>query len=192
MESISTHHSAFPSSLSNLWHLLQEDWKVHHWEWDRPGLQAVSVHRFGGWCMQPHWWTVPWRWLYWRLYRRIRNLYGIELPHTVKLGRRVVIEHQGPIIIHENSVIGADCILRQGVTLGYRHLDRPLEAPQLGDRVNVGAGAKILGAVTIGSDSSIGANAVVLENVPAGYTAVGIPARMIPPQQSVSHQERKG
>lgn len=136
--------------------------------------------------MQPHWWAVPWRWLYWRLYYRVRNVYGIELPYTVKLGRRVVIEHQGPIIIHEHSVIGEGCILRQGVTLGYRYLDRRLDAPKLGDRVHVGAGAKILGAVEIGNDASIGANAVVLEDVPSGYTAVGIPARMIPPQQTVA------
>jgi serine O-acetyltransferase len=73
-------------------------------------------------------------------------------------------------------VIGDDCILRQGVTLGNRTLDRPLEAPQLGSRVNVGAGAKLLGAIRVGDDATIGANAVVLAHVPPGALAVGVPA----------------
>uniref|UniRef100_UPI00403EC032 serine O-acetyltransferase n=1 Tax=Microcoleus sp. TaxID=44472 RepID=UPI00403EC032 len=98
---------------------------------------------------------------------------------TVKLGRRVVIEHQSAIIIHGYCTIGDDCIIRQGVTLGNRYLDKPLESPQLGDRVNVGAGAKILGKVNLGDNVNIGANAVVLSDVPAGQTAVGIPAKIL-------------
>jgi len=78
-----------------------------------------------------------------------------------------------------NCVIGDDCIIRQGVTLGNRYLDRPFEAPVLGSMVNVGAGAKILGAVKVGDNAVIGANAVVLKDVPAGTTVVGIPARII-------------
>jgi serine O-acetyltransferase len=88
--------------------------------------------------------------LYNSLYRKVRNGYGIDLPYTVKLGRRVVIEHQNGIIIHGHSVIGDDSIIRQGVTLGNRYLDRPFDAPQLGIKVNIGAGAKILGNVAIG------------------------------------------
>ncbi|MGB8687462.1 MAG: serine acetyltransferase, partial [Microcoleus sp.] len=83
------------------------------------------------------------------------------------------------IIIHGYCTIGDDCIIRQGVTLGNRYLDKPLESPQLGDRVNVGAGAKILGQVYLGDDVNIGANAVVLSDVQAGQTAVGIPAKII-------------
>jgi serine O-acetyltransferase len=90
----------------------------------------------------------------------------------------VVIEHQGCIVIHGNCEIGDDCIIRQGVTLGNRNLDRPFDAPRLGRRVNVGAGAKILGAVDVGDGAAIGANAVVLEDVPAGDLAVGVPARI--------------
>jgi serine O-acetyltransferase len=77
-------------------------------------------------------------------------------------------------------VIGDESIIRQGVTLGNKTLDRPLDAPTLGKRVNVGAGAKILGAVSIGDGASIGANAVVLDDVPAGAVAVGIPAKVLP------------
>ena len=117
--------------------------------------------------------------LYRALYRKIRNTYGIDLPYTVKLGRRVIVEHQGAIVIHGYCIIGDDCIIRQGVTMGNRYLDKPLESPQLGARVNVGAGAKILGGVSLGDDVNIGANAVVLSDIPAGQTAVGIPAKII-------------
>ncbi len=128
------------------------------------------------------WLRAPLSLLYRMLYRHVRNVYGIDLPYTVRLGRRVVIEHQGAIVIHGNTIIGDESILRQGVTLGNRYLERPLEAPCLGKRVNVGAGAKILGAVTLGDDAQVGANAVVLTDVPAGATAIGIPARILPPR----------
>jgi serine O-acetyltransferase len=108
-----------------------------------------------------------------------RNFYSIELPYSAQIGRRLVIEHQGAIVVHGNTRIGDDCIIRQGVTLGNRYMDRPLQAPVLGNRVNVGAGAKILGLVQVGDDAAIGANAVVTKEVPAGRTAVGIPARIL-------------
>jgi serine O-acetyltransferase len=113
------------------------------------------------------------------LFRRVRNRYGIELPYSAKLGRRVIIEHQGAIVIHGNCEIGDDCIIRQGCTLGNRYLDRPEDAPKLGNRVNVGAGAKILGQVVISDDACVGANAVVLKDIGAGETAIGIPAKIL-------------
>jgi serine O-acetyltransferase len=164
-----------------LWQQIKEDWNAHGRDWTKPGFRAVAVQRFGVWRMQvePKLLRAPLSILYKSLYRKVRNTYGIDLPYTVKLGRRVVIEHQSAIIIHGYCTIGDDCIIRQGVTLGNRYLDKPLESPQLGDRVNVGAGAKILGKVNLGDDVNIGANAVVLSDIPAGQTAVGIPAKMI-------------
>ena len=164
-----------------LWQQIQEDWIAHGRDWTKPGFRAVAVQRFGVWRMkvEPKLLRAPLSILYRSLYRKIRNTYGIDLPYTVKLGRRVVIEHQSAIIIHGYCTIGDDCIIRQGVTLGNRYLDKPLESPQLGDGVNVGAGAKILGKVNLGDDVNIGANAVVLSDIPAGQTAVGIPAKMI-------------
>ena len=164
-----------------LWQQIQEDWIAHGRDWTKPGFRAVAVQRFGVWRMkvEPKLLRAPLSILYRSLYRKIRNTYGIDLPYSVKLGRRVVIEHQSAIIIHGNCTIGDDCIIRQGVTLGNRYLDKPLESPQLGDRVNVGAGAKILGKVNLGDDVNIGANAVVLSDVPAGKTAVGIPAKIL-------------
>lgn len=165
----------------SLWDQIQEDWIAHGRDWTKPGFRAVAVHRFGVWRMsiEPKLLRAPFSILYRALYRKVRNTYGIELPYSVKLGRRVVIQHQHGIVIHGNASIGDDCIIRQGVTIGNRYLNRPFEAPQLGNRVNVGAGAKILGNVTIGDRANIGANAVVLSDIPAGKTAVGIPASLL-------------
>jgi serine O-acetyltransferase len=169
-----------------LWTQIHEDWVAHGQDWTKPGFRAVAAHRFGVWRMQvqPKVLRAPLSMLYKALYRHIRNVYGIDLPYTVQWGRRAIIEHQSAIVIHGHSRIGDDCILRQGVTLGNRYLDRPTEAPTLGNRVNIGAGAKILGGITLGDDVSIGANAVVLTDVPAGQTAVGIPARILKPQDA--------
>ena len=170
----------------SLWQQIQEDWEAHGRDWTKPGFRAVAIQRFGVWRMQvkSKLLRAPLSLLYRSLYRKVRNGYGIDIPYTVKLGRRVVIEHQNGIIIHGHSVIGNDSILRQGVTLGNRYLDRPFDAPKLGERVNVGAGAKILGNVEIGDGASIGANAVVLSDIPAGQTAVGIPAKILQPKPS--------
>jgi serine O-acetyltransferase len=169
------------AAILNLWQQIQEDWVAHGRDWTKPGFRAVAVQRFGVWRMQIKFKLLraPFSILYTSLYRKVRNTYGIDLPYTVKLGRRVVIEHECGIIIHGYCEIGDDCIIRQGVTLGNRYLDRPLESPKLGVRVNVGAGAKILGLVAIGDEASVGANAVVLADIPAGKTAVGIPAKIL-------------
>jgi serine O-acetyltransferase len=163
------------------WQQLKEDWIAHERDWTKPGFRAVAVQRFGVWRMkiEPLILRAPFSILYRALYRKIRNTYGIELPYTVQLGRRVIIEHQSGIVIHGNCSIGDDCIIRQGVTMGNRYLERPFDAPKLGNRVNVGAGAKIFGNVTIGDGANIGANAVVLSDIPPGKTAVGIPAKII-------------
>ncbi|NMF61498.1 serine acetyltransferase [Brasilonema octagenarum UFV-E1] len=168
-------------SSHGLWQLIKEDWIAHGRDWTKPGFRAVAIHRFGVWRMKikPLLLRAPLSILYRMLFRKVRNHYGIELPYSVELGRRVIVEHQGAIVIHGDCSIGDECIIRQGVTLGNRYLDRPLDAPKLGKRVNVGAGAKIFGNVSIGDNASIGANAVVLSDVPAGATAVGIPARII-------------
>lgn len=167
-----------------LWQLIQEDWNSHGRDWTLPGFRAVAVHRFGWWRMgiRSKILRAPCSWLYRRLYRKVRNGYGIELPYTVRLGRRVVVEHQGNIVIHGYSAIGDDCIIRQGVTLGLRYVEQPYEVPELGKGVNVGAGAKLFGQITVGDRALVGANAVVLQSVPAGATAVGIPAKILLPK----------
>lgn len=161
---------------------IREDWIAHGRDWTKPGFRAVASHRLGNWRMKIRFALLryPFSVLYRAMYRRCRNVYGIELPYTVKLGRRVIFEHQGDIVIHGDAEIGDDCIIRQGVTLGNRQLDKPFDAPKLGARVNVGAGAKLLGKVVVGDGAAIGANSVVIKDVPAGMVAVGIPAQLIP------------
>ena len=169
------------SSLRQLVAQLREDWLAHGKDWTKPGFRAVAVHRFGNWRMavEPLPLRAPLSVLYRALYRHVRNVYGIELPYTVRLGRRVIFEHQSGIVIHGLAEIGDDCVIRQGCTLGNRRRSSPHEAPRLGKRVSVGAGAQILGSVTVGDDAEIGANAVVLTDVPAGSLAVGVPARIV-------------
>ncbi len=168
----------------SLWTLLREDYHAHGHDWTKPGFRAIAAYRFGVWRMtiRSKLLRAPLSILYRALFRHIRNHYGIELPYSATLGRRVIIEHQSCIVIHGNSILGDDCIIRQGVTLGNRSLDKPLDAPILGRGVNIGAGAKILGNVRIGDYASIGANAVVLTDVPAHALAVGIPARILHPR----------
>ena len=171
---------------------IKEDHHAHRRDWTRPGFRAVAVYRFGVWRMgiKSKLVRAPFSLLYRFLHRRVRNGYGIELPYSAQLGRRVVIEHQSGIVIHGNAVIGDDCVIRQGVTLGIRREDQPDQAPVLGKGVSVGAGAVVLGGVHVGDGANIGANAVVLKDVPAGATAVGIPAKIITPHETPAEAVR--
>lgn len=159
---------------------VHEDYIAHDRRWSVPGFQAVALHRFGCWQqkIKRKIFRAPLTAVSRTLFVFVRNVYGIELPFSVKLGRRVVIYHQHGIVIHGNSVIGDDCIIRQGVTLGIRSMDRLDDAPQLGNGVDIGCGAKILGGVKIGGQAKIGANAVVLNHVPPYATAIGVPAQI--------------
>lgn len=165
--------------MSGLWAQIAEDWRAHDRDWTRPGFRAVAVHRFGVWRMGigPKLLRAPMSLLYRIMFRRCRNHYGIELPYTVKLGRGVVVEHQGGIVVHGASEIGDRCIIRQGCTLGLRRLDDLTAAPILEQGVELGAGAVVLGRVRIGAGARVGANAVVLDDVAPGTTVSGIPAR---------------
>lgn len=161
--------------------LIREDLRTHREGLLAQGFWALAVYRFAHARHRRHirFVSFAWKWVGVVLQKLIETLTGITLPEYATVGRRLNIEHFGGIIVHGNTVIGDDCLIRQGVTLGNRHADRPDEAPVLGNGVQVGAGAKVLGAVHIGDGAAIGANAVVLCDVPAGAIAVGIPARVI-------------
>jgi serine O-acetyltransferase len=158
--------------------LVREDFAAHGRDWTKPGFRALAIYRFGVWRMgvSPKLARAPLTLLYRFLYRRVRNVYGIELPYSATIGRRVVIEHQSGVVVHGATVIGDDCIIRQNCTFGIQRMNELTKAPMLGRGVNVGAGAVILGDVVIGDFATIGANAVVLIDVPAGALAVGVPA----------------
>jgi serine O-acetyltransferase len=160
---------------------IKEDWEANGRDWTRPGFRALAVHRFGNWRMsvEPTLLRAPLSVLYRAAERHCRNVYGIELPYSAKVGRRVKIEHQGGIVIHGDSTIGDACTIRQGVTLGMKNTDKAFDAPTLERGVDVGAGAVILGAVRVGEGAQIGANAVVVKDIEAGAVAVGVPAKVI-------------
>ncbi len=164
---------------------VRSDWISHEKDWTRPGFRALAFYRFGVWRMSVgnKLLRAPLSVLYRALYRFARNIYGIEVPYSAEIGKNVVFEHQGGIVIHGDAKIGDGCIIRQGVTLGNRYVEDPFSSPQLGKNVNVGAGAKVLGAIVIGDNAVIGANAVVLKDVPADHIAVGVPATIKPRTQ---------
>lgn len=155
---------------------LREDWQTYERDIWRQGLWVMVAYRFGRWRYGlPRFLRPPFSFLYKLLKIWSQILTGIDLPCEVTLGRRVRIEHFGDIIVSGDTVIGDDVVLRNGVTIGLRHTGTR-GAPRIGNRVDIGAGAKILGAITVGDDSAIGANAVVLTDVPPNSIAVGVPA----------------
>jgi serine O-acetyltransferase len=162
-----------------LWRQIHEDWIVHNRDWTSPGFRAIAVYRFGVWrqSVRPLLLRAPLWLLYRTMYRYIRNHYGIELFATTVVGRRLLIPHQGGIVIHRHAEIGDDCVIHQNVTIGAARDWR--QSPKLGHRVEVGCGAAIIGDVTIGDDVRIGPNVVVMSNVPAGAILVSNPPRMI-------------
>jgi serine O-acetyltransferase len=168
----------------NLWAQIAEDYRAHGRDWTKPGFRALAVYRFGVWRMtvRPKLIRAPLSIVYRFGFRRCRNRYGIELPYSAAIGRNVVIEHQGGIVVHGCTVIGNGCTIRQNCTLGIRDKNDLDAAPVLGKSVDVGAGAVILGRVHLGDGSRVGANAVVLCDVPAGALAVGVPARIVMPK----------
>ncbi len=145
------------------------------------GFWALQVYRFGRlrYRFQSKLIRIPLGVVHLFLAKWAEMWCGVTLGVGAQIGRRLTIEHSGAIVVHGNTVMGDDCVIRQGVTIGNRQMSDPLAAPVLGDRVNVGAGAKILGRVRIGSDVDIGANAVVVHDLPDGAVAVGVPARVI-------------
>lgn len=155
----------------------REDWRMYDGSLLRQGLWVMAVYRFGRWRygVRPRLLRAPlslvYKWL--KLFCQI--LAGVDLPCEVKIGRRFCIEHFGGIVISGDTEFGDDVTIRQGVTCGLRHKGIR-GAPRVGNRVDIGAGAKLLGPITIGDDAVIGANAVVIQDVPAGAIAVGVPA----------------
>lgn len=149
-----------------------------------PGFQALAAARIGAWANSPE--TSSWGRRPAAVISRIgfliaKNVYGIELPHTVRLGQRIRIAHQHGIVIHPQCSIGDDVVIRQGVTMGAGRGDEkaPLQAPQIGAGVSLGAGCALVGRVRIGDKATIGPNATVMTHIPAGATVLAQPPRIL-------------
>ena len=172
--------------------LLREDRRTHDGKWLEQGFWAVAVHRFGNWRMgvRPRILRLPLSLLYKFLEKWVEWTCGITLPYTVKLGRRVRIWHHGGMVLHAKS-IGDDVHVRQNTTFGIARRDRLYELPVIEDRVDIGCGAVVLGNVTVGHDSVIGANAVVLKDVPPWSVAAGVPAKVVKEMRPRSREDAK-
>jgi serine O-acetyltransferase len=157
-----------------------------HWEiiTTYPGVHALIIHRFSHWV-----WRKRFFWIARFISHIARWLTGIEIHPGATIGRRVFIDHGMGVVIGETAVIHDDCTLYHGVTLGGTSWNKGKRHPTLEQGVVIGAGAKILGPITIGAGAKIGSNAVVVKDVPAGATAVGIPARILDSEVSKQRDE---
>jgi len=162
-EDIATIRDRDPASRSGF-----EAWALYN------GLKAMRSHRRAN-----RWYHRGWFFLArWESQRCVRRT-GIEIHPAATIGRRFFIDHGTGVVIGETTVIGDDCTIYQGVTLGGTGKDTGKRHPTLGNHVMVGAGAKVLGPITIGNNVRIAAGAVVLTDIPDNCTAVGIPARVV-------------
>ncbi len=150
-----------------------------------PGFHALRMHRVANWL-----WHMNLRWLG-RLVSHVgRFLTGIEIHPGATIGRRFFIDHGMGVVIGETAEIGDDVTLYHGVTLGGTSWNKGKRHPTLKNGVVVGAGAKVLGPIIVGDGAKIGCNAVVVKDVPAGASAIGIPARFIVDEQDKSREEK--
>ncbi|HUF19666.1 MAG TPA: serine O-acetyltransferase, partial [Burkholderiales bacterium] len=149
-----------------------------------PGFHALLFHR-----LSSRLWCVGLKWLARFVSHIGRWLTGIEIHPGARIGRRFFIDHGMGVVIGETSEIGDDCTVYHGVTLGGTSWQKGKRHPTLGNGVVIGAGAKILGPITIGADAKIGSNAVVVRDVPPGATAVGIPARILDDETKASREQ---
>lgn len=139
-----------------------------------PGFHAILIHRLSHRC-----WTLGFRWAGRFIAHMGRWLTGIEIHPGAQIGQRFFIDHGMGVVIGETAVIGDDCTLYHGVTLGGTSWNKGKRHPTLHNSVVIGAGAKILGPIEIGSNARIGSNSVVLKSVPENATVVGIPGRIV-------------
>ncbi|MDP2902456.1 MAG: serine O-acetyltransferase [Methylovulum sp.] len=142
-----------------------------------PGVHAVIVHRLSHYC-----WKAGFKWLARFIAYVSRWWTGIEIHPGAEIGRRLFIDHGMGVVIGETAVIGDDCTLYHGVTLGGTTWNKGKRHPTLNNGVVIGAGAKVLGPIEIGAGARVGSNSVVLKSVPAGATVVGIPGHIVDPK----------
>lgn len=162
------------------WALVAEDFATHDRDWLSQGFWTLFWHRFGNWRMsvRPKLLRAPFSLLYRIMFKLCEWVCGIKLSYNVPVGRRLRIDHFGGIIIGARS-IGSDVYIRQNTTLGIADPSDRNAKPIIGDGVQIGAGAVIVGDIVIGERAIIGANAVVTKDVPPGAIMGGVPARLI-------------
>lgn len=156
---------------------IRQDLRNHGGRWGAQGFWALVVYRFGRWRygVRPALLRKFFSLIYKIAFKFVQIVTGIELPCEVEIGRNFVIDHFGGIVISGYAKFGDDCRIRNGVVVGLRRVDEPA-APVIGNNVDIGAGAKVLGPIKVGDNVVIGANAVVIRDVPDDCIAAGVPA----------------
>jgi len=160
---------------------IRADLRAHDGRWGAQGFWALVIYRFGRWRygVRPALLRKLLSAVYKILYKMVQMATGIELPCEAVIGRNFVIDHFDGIVISGYARFGDNCRIRTGVVVGLSRVSDPC-APEFGDNVDIGVGAKVLGRIKIGNNVIIGANAVVLCDVPANSFAVGVPAVVKP------------
>jgi serine O-acetyltransferase len=160
---------------------LREDLRSYNGNWGAQGFWVMIVYRFGRWRynVRPRMMRKICSLIYRVLYKIVQVTTGIELPCEVEVGRNFIIDHFGGIIISGYAKFGDNCRIRNGVVVGLRRVGEKT-APIVGNDVDIGSGAKLLGPIRIGNNVLIGANAVVLCDIPDNSIAVGVPAVVKP------------
>ncbi len=156
---------------------LSDDLKTYKGDWGAQGFWVMVIYRFGRWRYQvrPAILRKIFSLIYKIFYKFIQIITGIELPCEVEVGRNFIIDHFGGIVVSGYAKFGDNCRIRNGVVVGLKNVEN-IVAPVIGNNVDIGAGAKVLGDIKIGNNVVIGANAVVICDVPDNSIAVGVPA----------------
>lgn len=172
---------AFGSLISAVFENIRADLRAHSGDLGAQGFWVLMVYRFGRWRygVRPAVLRKAFSLIYKILYKVVQVITGIELPCEVQLGKNFVIDHFGGIVVSGYARFGDNCRIRSGVVVGLSSINDPC-APAIGNNVDIGAGAKVLGRITVGDNVLIGANAVVVCDVPANSLAVGVPAVIKP------------
>ncbi len=160
---------------------IRDDLRAYGGRWSAQGFWVMVVYRFGRWRygLRPGLLRKLCSMVYLVLYKFVQIVTGIELPCEVEVGRNFLIDHFGGIVVSGFARFGDNCRIRNGVVVGLARTDDPC-APVIGNNVDIGAGAKVLGRIRVGNNVLIGANAVVTRDVPDDSTAVGVPAVIKP------------
>lgn len=181
LNALPTEPKGTPADDRQLFHNIRADLAAHDGQWGRLGFWAMVVYRYGRWRYTIR--SILLRRLssalYRALYKLVQILTGIDLPCDARIGKNFIIDHHGGIVISGYAIFGDNCRIRNGVVVGLSQVNDPC-APQIGNNVDIGAGAKLLGRIVIGDNVQVGANAVVVRNVPNNSIAVGVPAVIKP------------
>ena len=171
--------------------LIKEDFQTYNRSLRSPGFWAIAVHRFGNVRMEirSRWLRAPVTLVYWIAFNAVLAAFGIELPYNARIGRRFYMGHHGGVHMGARAV-GDDACIHHTVTIGLARRSERGSAPVIGNRVELGPGACVIGDIQVGDDCYIGANTVLGFSIPSGTTVLGVPARAVDLEQYQSIRPR--